>query len=67
MSSTDHGGGSADRSSRRSDRAPHVANFVIQMISGGGPAGADQIIAHPRIEHDLALLMLRIHGPARRF
>src|SRR5215467_9706825 len=42
--------GSADRSSRL-DRAPHVANLGIEMISGGGPGRADQKVRDARIVH----------------
>jgi hypothetical protein len=42
--------GSGDRSSR-SDQAPRVTNFLIEMI-GGVPAGTDQKRLHARIDHN---------------
>src|SRR6516165_7342556 len=38
--------------SSRSDRAPHVANFAVEMIGGGGFGRADQKILDARIDHD---------------
>jgi hypothetical protein len=44
--------GSGERSSRRSDRAPQVANLRIGIIGSGSLGGSDQKRLHARIDHD---------------
>ena len=48
----------AERSSRRSDRAPRVANLGIEMIGSGGPARTDQKRLDARIDHEPGFFLL---------
>jgi hypothetical protein len=44
--------------SSRSDRAPHVANFVIEMIGGGSLGRPDQKGLDARIDHKAGFFAL---------
>jgi hypothetical protein len=60
--------GSGERSSRRSDQAPRVTNFLIEMISSGGFGCADQKRLHTLVDHKAALSVLLVEVQAfKRF
>jgi hypothetical protein len=56
------GGGKcrAISSSRRSDQAPRVTNFLIEMISGGGFGRSDQKRLHALVDHEAAFSVLLV-------
>ena len=60
------GGGAADRSSRLWDRAPQMAHFRIETISGGGLGGTDQK-RHHAPDHIAGLSVLVEVQPFERF
>jgi hypothetical protein len=52
---------------RRLDRAPQVASFLIEMISGRGLGGPDEKRLHARIDHKLTLFALVEADPFENF